>query len=355
MKFSAATTRKMKMLMRLAKRSLIWISLIGLAFFISTIIHQLSGANKLPSTSSITLKQPDRASIHQDTPKKSLDLPVIIKPKISKEDYQAAEDDMKYRKSHVEDTCKRLGKTGGQLSAVTLKHIVVDDKYKYLYCYIPKVASGSWLRLLLPLTYPNISIAQSDIQHREQVRKLSDYSPEERLFRLYNYLKFTFVRNPYERFQSAFANKFTEPKIESIRKSIGPTILRRYRKNPTEESLKTGEWVQFHEFVQYLIDPRTKSFNEHWDRFTSLCDPCNVNYDIIGKYETIVRDGNYMLSRINASATFTYKPYKSAQTTFKVKKAYGKVSPADFRSLGDTFQDDFDIFEYDKTRLTNTL
>ena len=30
--------------------------------------------------------------------------------------------------------------------------------------------------------------------------------------------------------------------------------------------------------------------NRHWMTFNSLCDPCHINYDVIGKLETINED-----------------------------------------------------------------
>lgn len=74
---------------------------------------------------------------------------------------------------------------------------------------------------------------------------------------------------------------------------------KRYRQNPTEESLKNGDDVTFQEFVEYVTDESSnETRNEHWKPIYELCQPCLVNYNLVSKYESLVEDATEVLERI---------------------------------------------------------
>jgi hypothetical protein len=39
----------------------------------------------------------------------------------------------------------------------------------------------------------------------------------------------------------------------------------------------------------------TEGFNEHWALYASLCQPCLISYDFVGKYETLDDDIDYIM------------------------------------------------------------
>ena len=104
------------------------------------------------------------------------------------------------------------------------------------------------------------------------------------------------VRDPLERILSAYKNKFTLSYNTYFHTRYGRKIIRKYRKNPSAESLEKGHDVTFQEFIQYLLDPKTpRPFNEHWRPISELARPCEIQYDVIGKYETMSEDVQYIL------------------------------------------------------------
>lgn len=180
----------------------------------------------------------------------------------------------------------------------TLKHILVSDKHRFLYCYVPKVACSNWKRILKVLdgTLENVNV-KLKMDHKTDLVFLSDLKPDEIRYRLKHYFKFIFVRDPMERLLSAYRNKFGE--IKEYQLKYGVEIVKRYRKNPGES---TGDDVTFSEFLRYLLDEEVERMNEHWMPIYNLCQPCAVKYDFIGSYERLNEDANSVLEQIHAPA-----------------------------------------------------
>lgn len=107
---------------------------------------------------------------------------------------------------------------------------------------------------------------------------------------------FFFVREPYRRLFSTYSNKFYLPKEHWA--PIGPYIARHYRKSPSKESLAFGHDVTFQEMIQYTVDVYEKGGNldEHLKPMFQMCNPCRINFDYIGKLETINQDWDHMLN-----------------------------------------------------------
>ncbi|XP_044309754.1 carbohydrate sulfotransferase 14 isoform X2 [Varanus komodoensis] len=153
-----------------------------------------------------------------------------------------------------------------------LKHILVSDKHRFLYCYVPKVACSNWKRILKVLDGALESVNMKlKMDHKRDLLFLSDMKPDEIRYRLKHYFKFIFVRDPMERLLSAYRNKFGE--IKEYQLKYGVEIVKRYRKNPGKS---TGDDVTFSEFLQYLLDEEVERMNEHWMPIYNLCQPCAV-------------------------------------------------------------------------------
>ncbi|KAM6070071.1 LOW QUALITY PROTEIN: carbohydrate sulfotransferase 14 [Theristicus caerulescens] len=177
-----------------------------------------------------------------------------------------------------------------------LRHLLVSDKYRFLYCYVPKVACSNWKRILKVLDGALESVdVKLKMDHKSDLVFLGDMKPDEISYRLKNYYKFIFVRNPVERLLSAYRNKFGE--IKEYQQKYGVEIVRRYRKNGGNSA---GDDVTFSEFLQYLLDEEVERMNEHWMPIYNLCQPCAVRYDFIGSYERLNADADYVLERVQS-------------------------------------------------------
>ncbi|XP_030632955.1 carbohydrate sulfotransferase 11-like isoform X2 [Chanos chanos] len=262
------------------------------------------------------------------------------------------------RRALLEEACRSYTRKRRVLIPEDLKHLIVDDRHGLLYCYVPKVACTNWKRVLMVLT------GQAGGQHRDplqipaneahipgNLRTLSEYSTAEINQRLRTYLKFLFVREPFERLVSAYRNKFTRSYNTAFHKRYGTKIIRRHRPEPRPEALERGDDVSFAEFVYYLVDPSTQReepFNEHWERVHSLCHPCLIHYDVIGKYETLEEDSSYVLKLAGVDGEVTFPASaKSTRTTGDMAATFFKdISPAYQKKLYSLYRMDFLLFNY---------
>ncbi|RVE56397.1 hypothetical protein OJAV_G00220700 [Oryzias javanicus] len=231
------------------------------------------------------------------------------------------------RRDQVVDACRTYSASSRKRRVLTpgdLKHLVVDEDHELIYCYVPKVACTNWKRVMMVLTsrgkYTDpMKIPSNEAHIPSNLKTLNQYSISEINHRLKNYLKFIFVREPFERLVSAYRNKFTLKYNSSFHKRFGTRIIRRYRKNATQDALVNGDDVKFKEFIEYLVDPATQKdgpLNEHWQTVYQLCHPCHIHYDMVGKYETLEEDSNYLLELVGVGNFLRFPSYaKSTRTT----------------------------------------
>ncbi|XP_048404250.1 carbohydrate sulfotransferase 11 isoform X1 [Stegostoma tigrinum] len=263
------------------------------------------------------------------------------------------------RRNQIAQTCqanRAKSRKRRVLTSDDLKHLVVDEDHEMIYCYVPKVACTNWKRVMMVLTgkgkYTDpMEIPANEAHVSSNLKTLNQYSIPEINHRLKNYLKFMFVREPFERLVSAYRNKFTRRYNTSFHKRYGTKIVRRQRKNATQEALVKGDDVKFEEFVGYLIDPYTQKeepFNEHWETVSSLCHPCHIHYNLIGKYETLQEDASYILHLAGVGDYITFPTYaKSTRTTDEMTAQFFQNISAAFQTkLFNLYKLDFVMFNY---------
>ncbi|MEE6502127.1 hypothetical protein FKM82_004419 [Ascaphus truei] len=260
------------------------------------------------------------------------------------------------RRELLASACKTYTRKRRVLTSDDLKHLIVDDAHGLLYCYVPKVACTNWKRVMMVLTgqgkYRDPTLIPANEAHvPSNLRALSEFSTPEINYRLRNYLKFVFVREPLERLVSAYRNKFTRTYNTAFHKRYGTKIIERHRRDPSHEALERGDDVTFEEFLYYLVDPRTQReepFNEHWERVHSLCHPCIVHYDVVGKYETLEEDARYLLQLIGVGDGIKFpSSSKTTRTTDGMAAEFFEgVNRFYQRRLFNLYKMDFLLFNY---------
>ncbi|XP_046872090.1 carbohydrate sulfotransferase 11-like [Hypomesus transpacificus] len=268
----------------------------------------------------------------------------------------AAQASLRGRRSHLEEGCLSHTRKRRVLSPEDLRHLIVDDRHGLLYCYVPKVACTNWKRVLMVLTGDGrqsdpLAIPANEAHVAGNLHTLAEFPVAEINHRLRSYLKFLFVRDPFERLVSAYRNKFTRSYNTAFHKRYGTKIVRRHRAGARPEALERGDDVTFDEFVRYLVDPRTQReepFNEHWERVHSLCHPCLIHYDVVGKYETLDSDSRAVLQLAGVDGEVRFPTSaKSTRTNGDMAGRFFKsVNPFYQKKLLNLYRMDFLLFNY---------
>ena len=104
--------------------------------------------------------------------------------------------------------------------------------------------------------------------------------------------------------------------------------------------------------MQFISEPGYGTFeqrNEHWLSVHDICNPCAINYDIIGHYETLNEDTNHILNWIGASDII--KRFPKSDRPFNAKHIDPKyLSQLSGKQVSDFFKKymtDFLAFDYE--------
>lgn len=263
------------------------------------------------------------------------------------------------RKRVMQEACAKY-RASSSRRAVTPRHvsrIFVEDRHRVLYCEVPKAGCSNWKRVLMVLA--GLASSTADIQHDtvhygSALKRLDTFDRQGILHRLSTYTKMLFVREPFERLVSAFRDKFEHPN-SYYHPVFGKAILARYRANASREALRTGSGVRFPEFVQYLLDVhRPVGMDIHWDHVSRLCSPCLIDYDFVGKFESMEDDANFFLSLIRAPRNLTFPRFKDrhsqeARTTAQIAHQYfTQLSALQRQRTYDFYYMDYLMFNYSK-------
>ncbi|XP_076281739.1 carbohydrate sulfotransferase 11 isoform X2 [Lasioglossum baleicum] len=237
----------------------------------------------------------------------------------------------------------------------SFRNILVDEQHELLYCYVPKVACTNWKRVLMVATgkWPGndpLEIPADQAHSQSTFQRLSNYTLPEIERMLTTYDKLIVVRHPLERLLSAYRNKLEAKHKKSsmyFQSRFGKKIVKRYRQNATEESLRNGDDVTFREFVEFVTDDSSnETRNEHWNPIYELCQPCLVNYNLVSKYESLVEDATEVLERIGVEINFPAKPLSSEPTSSKLERYYSTLTYKQLRTLANMYKLDLKLFDY---------
>ena len=236
-------------------------------------------------------------------------------------------------------SCKSQKLNKAKLDKSELRYIIVSDKYKTMYCYIPKVACTQWNTVFLSLdNRTNVT----NVHDPKYFKFLNQYSDKDVEFRLKTYFKFLFVREPLERLVSAYVNKFVNHQWEwrhilQYSKEIVDSYRQEYR--------DADDNVTFTKFIFYLTGAGFDN-NRHWNLYDKLCHPCAIHYDFIGHFENMPKEASYVLRKTGMDRVATFPPFYSHNTSAKMAEKYSEVPRWKIIELANAYQKDFEMFSY---------
>ncbi|XP_019617826.1 PREDICTED: carbohydrate sulfotransferase 10-like [Branchiostoma belcheri] len=194
-------------------------------------------------------------------------------------------------------------------------NLIVIDKTKTIYCYIPKTGCTTTKLVMYNLQH-DTNLTSADLGpnkkveiHRYPFKLLNKYSMEDAQMRLKTYNKLIVVRDPLERLASAWLDKFFN--------SPGRFIFRKRLRQAVG--------------------------NSTFGKTTTK----RVQYDFIAHTDTLVEDLRLFFHRSGIVGKDGILP---RQHPSRAKARFGRtfrvVPPEDIRRLGQIYKPDFDMFGY---------
>jgi hypothetical protein len=233
------------------------------------------------------------------------------------------------------------------------KHLMYDDKYKMLYCFVPKGGCTSLkpvFEYLHGLIDANQTLDRHDI-HGANTHKtlLSRLSRAEREKRLKTYYKIMILRDPLERMMSAYKDKLEVPLSSDKRlKDHNKGDVARFL-SPDDHKLVLKEvvskgnavpYVSFTDFMTYLSREKLSNLDQHFMPMYHLCNPCAVNYTFYGNFHSLTDDIHQALREVGAPE-WLYQG-RSEHSMLSVKDMmelyFGQLSPEKRTRLKEEFK-----------------
>uniref|UniRef100_A0A8D3D9S6 Carbohydrate sulfotransferase n=1 Tax=Scophthalmus maximus TaxID=52904 RepID=A0A8D3D9S6_SCOMX len=246
------------------------------------------------------------------------------------------------RKQHVKETCcdYKVELSDGKRSIDDindrdLENLLVDDTHGIIYCFIPK-------------KYPMFLCNKPQLPSCKLICRLQA--------KLKHYTKFLFVRDPFVRIISAYRDKLQRTN-KYFYDNFGRNILRRYgnQSDPPrslDEAFASGLSPSFHNFIQYLVDPKTENsgpFEPHWRQMHRLCHPCHIHYDFIGHQETLQDEAEQLLKLLMLQDDIKFPlAYVNMTSSVSMWDWFRTVPVEDRRKLYKLYESDFRLFGYRK-------
>jgi chondroitin 4-sulfotransferase 11 len=143
-----------------------------------------------------------------------------------------------------------------------LKHLLVNEEHKVIFCFIPKISCTNMKKIFLVMKglYPSVEkVNGGTLRLQGQGVRLSNetVTEKQREYMLKNFYKFMIVRDPFERLVSGYRNKFQNKNKVKLWVPLAKWIIKKYRYNNTNsKTVVTGLDVSFTEYVRHLIDNR---------------------------------------------------------------------------------------------------
>ncbi|XP_070181090.1 carbohydrate sulfotransferase 11-like isoform X2 [Littorina saxatilis] len=253
---------------------------------------------------------------------------------------------MEARRDLVTNTCTQhqdhFFKTAKDVNIVEYNYMV-DESRNLLVCLINKIASSFWMRIFYVLNHarhPGFFNLSSEDIHAGVTNKFAVFQGQPFIRRAHWLLmskRFMFVRDPYERLFSGWADKFfvpfgLPPFLDAVVKKLGGKNAAAPKDARYVKRCGLAKGVSFTDLVRFLVDSHPNAINEHFRSYSHQCFPCHVHYDFIGKMETFDQDVAFILRSVNVDPNNVYNV--SGDGAFEEKNALNFMNGVVERAFG---------------------
>lgn len=180
-------------------------------------------------------------------------------------------------------------------------HSRISVEQRYVCMTVPKVGATTIKRTLREFEgLPEIT--DHGLLHEDsQQPRLATLNPTDASVGLTStdWLRFAFVRNPYDRMFSAWKSKIANPgdmQYAKLRNDIREAF------GYPAGAAGTTPVVAFADFVRFVVDSENPDvvFDGHWNLQTRVLVQDLIAYDVIGRFETFVDDLTGILRSLHA-------------------------------------------------------
>ena len=180
------------------------------------------------------------------------------------------------------------------------KCFIVSRDYHFVYSPIPKVASTSFISLVMALHNIDEQKVLQEVgpyrihYHITKKFSLSQYNHQEALSIINdpNYFKFVIVRNPWIRLASAYLDKFVQADdLQLFAQEVIDKVYQRQGQTPNYQ-----QSITFRQFLNYLQITEDRYLDHHWlPQYLFLG---SIKFDFVGKVESLDEDFKYLRKRL---------------------------------------------------------
>ena len=234
-------------------------------------------------------------------------------------------------------------------------HGWVVPEYKCLCMTIPKAACTTVKVTLFHLAGNPVPAELNDVHGLDVGLFVGKYSTEEIIEMLTSpeWVRFCFVRNPYDRLLSAYKSKIADTRDTQY--SWLQNAIWEGSSYPDGVGRRSVT-VTFAEFVHFLSDCGGKVryefkpdaiYDGHFNAQTRIVRQDLIDYDFIGRFENFAVDFRAVLTRLGApdETVALSSEKRNATAHVPLNVAYSRELAA---LTYDLYLDDFEAFEYDR-------
>ncbi|GAB0089549.1 Carbohydrate sulfotransferase [Sergentomyia squamirostris] len=270
---------------------------------------------------------------------------------LSSKDMKRIEDRMRQRFERISEVCSKYEldcKGEDPQHKIDPTRFFINEEYRIEWCAVPKAATTSIFYIFNILAgYESQVLEKQQILPRQFARKKYPIPTElEILTALDDSVSLIIVRHPFERLLSAYRDKMQNPETDSPYKALSKYIVKKFRKGNDSYS---PEMPTFSEFVNYILkeDHAHHELCVHWRPIVDLCTPCQVNFNVIAKFETLDEDQKYILETANISDIIS-EQWRNVGKPMKrtIEEFYNELSEQQVSELFELYKSDFEIFDY---------
>ena len=130
-----------------------------------------------------------------------------------------------------------------------------------------------------------------------------------------------------------------------------PEYGRRYRGEkvqlyrPNDFQPGGENWITFAEFIKFYSSERYR--DPHWLQYEKMCHPCLVNYDFIGRLETLEEDTALLLKLAGLDERIIIPKINQHTDPREVLDYYSQVPLEYIIRIGEQYLNDFLMFGYE--------